>query len=360
MSKQYGFITEPALVMEMTADGVGEIDVPVEEGLIAKLVEGDENPMFVTIEVINEGVSRNGRAYDKKTIESLAEQINSKKPDGYYGHLTDDERKTKFPEPQTIWIGAKVEEVGGKTRLFAKGYVLPEAKSLRSYLKKAKAASKNVAVSVYGLAQVVKDNVKNITLVKSMNLESIDWARPGSEGVLNMGMFSVTAEMHDSKLTTEKGEVDMTREEVLQSATVDELKEANPAVVSEMVDSAVAEKTTELEAVVSEMTDVRTALGLKEDGNVVETISEMTERLQGYELDGQLRAMVEAAPARKVIKQLVISEMASGLPVTEAVDKVLASETGQAVVKEMLDTAPRVAPKTQQPVAVARKFTKKG
>jgi hypothetical protein len=357
MSKQYGFVTEPAVVMEMTSDGNGEIDVPVEEGLVAKLIEGDKDPMFVTIEVINEGVSRNGRAYDKATIISLAEQINAKRPDGYYGHLTDEERQTKFPEPQTIWIGAKVTEVGGKTRLFAKGYVLPEAKSLRSYLRKAKAASKNIAVSVYGLARVVKNGA--IQTVKSMNLESIDWARPGSEGVLNMGMFSVTAEMsNDSKLTTGEEET-MDKVEVLKAATVDELKEANPTVVSEMIAEGSQAKATELETVVSEMTEVRTVLGLEEDASAVETVKEMTERLQGYELDTQLSEKVESATARKVVKELVISEMSSGTPVSEAVDKVLGSETGQAIVKEMLDVAPRVAPKTVQPLAKARKFTKK-
>jgi len=184
MSKQYGYITEPAIVKEMNSDGMGEIDVPVDKTIISELSDGDKDPMFVTIEVINEGVSRNGRAYDKHVIESLAEQINENKPDGFYGHLADDERHTKFPEPQTIWLGAKVLEVGGKTRLFAKGYILPEAKTLRSYLKKAKVAGKNVAVSVYGLAKVVKDKVKNISIVQDMTLESIDWARPGAEGVL--------------------------------------------------------------------------------------------------------------------------------------------------------------------------------
>lgn len=359
MSKQYGFVTEPALVMEMTADGVGSIDVPVEEGLIAKLAEGDKNPMFVTIEVINEEVSRNGRAYDKDTINSLAEQINAKKPDGYYGHLTDEERKTKFPEPQTIWIGAKVEEVGGKTRLFAKGYVLPEAKSLRSYLKKAKAAGKNIAVSVYGLAQVVMDKARNVTLVKSMSLESIDWARPGSEGVLNMGLFSVTSEMADSNVIEKQGET-MDKVEVLKSATADEIKEANPTIVSEMVAEAVEAKETELQSVVAEMTEVKTALGLAEDASAVETIQEMTSKLNDMRLDTELRDKVESSTARKVVKQLVISEMASGTTVDEAVDKVLASETGQAIVKEMLDVAPRVAPMTMQPVAQARKYTKKG
>lgn len=358
MKKQYGFITETAVVQEMTADGIGEIDVPVDADVIASLREGDTDPMFVTIEVINEGVSRNGRSYDKATIESLAEQINTKKPDGFYGHLTDDERKTKFPEPQTIWIGAKVSEVGGKTRLFAKGYVLPEAKGLRSYLKKAKAAGKNVAVSVYGLAQVVKDSVSNVMRVKSMSLESIDWARSGSEGVLNMGLFSVTSEMAGDS-NKNKGDT-MDRTDVLKSVTVDELKELNPTVVSEMVTEATQPIVAEKDAVIAEMADVRAALSLAEDGSVVETVKEMTDRLSQYELDSQLRDKVESVTTRSIIKQLVVSEMTSGLNATEAIDKVLESETGKTLIKEMLDVAPRVAPMTERPMAVERKYTKKG
>ncbi len=361
MQKQYGYVTEPAVVKEMTEDGMGEIDVPVDAELISKLKDGDTDPMFVTIEVINEGVSRNGRAYDKKTIESLAEQINADKPNGYYGHLNDDERKTKYPEPQTIWIGAKVSEVGGKLRLFAKGYVLPEAKSLRSYLRKSKAVGKNVAVSVYGLAKVVKDTVNNTMRVKSMALESIDWARPSSEGVLNMGLFSVTSEMTDNSddLTSGKGE-DMNKEEVLKTLTADELKEHNPTVISEMITEATEPIEQAKEVLVTEMADVRTALQLDDEASVVETVKEMTDRINGYELDNQLSAKVESPSARKVIKQLVISEMTSGTAVDEAVTNVLDSETGKELIKEMLEVAPRVAPMTEKPVAKQRKHTKKG
>lgn len=350
--------------MEMTGDASAGVDVPVEDGLIEKLSEGDKNPMFVTIEVINEGVSRNGRAYDRETIISLAEQINAKKPTGYFGHLKDDERGNKFPEPQTIWIGAKVEEVGGKVRLFAKGYVLPEAKSLRSFLKKAKAISKNVAVSVYGLAQVVVDKVSNTQLVKSMQLESIDWARPGSEGVPNMGLFTVTSEMaDDSEDIKKQGESKpMNKQEVLKSATAAELKEANPEVVSEMVTEAVEAKQAELETVVSEMADVRQSLGLKEDQSVTSVIAEMQQQLKEAELDNQLREKVESPTARKMVKELVVGEMVSDttLTVANAVDKVLESESGKALVAEMLEVAPKVSPKTEQPSVVARKYTKKG
>ena len=352
-------INEQAVLREMTSDGIGEINVPVDGQLIAQLSEGDKDPMFVTIEVINEGTSRNGRTYDKDTIYSLAEQINAKKPDGYYGHLTDDERSTKYPEPQTIWISATVKEVEGKLRLFAKGYVLPEAKKLRSYLKKAKVAGKNVAVSIYGMAKVLKDKASDNVLVKSMSLESIDWARPGSEGVPNMGIFSIASEMTDNS-NKKQGVKSMDKKEVLKSATFEDISEANPELVTEMVADITAKTEDAYNEVLSEITNIKNALGIDDSSNSIEVINEMRVKLNEFEIDSQLQQKVEQPSARKVLKGLVVAEMNNGKDVESSIDVVLSSETGKAIISEMITVAPKVAPKVEQPSVLARKFTKKG
>lgn len=354
MNKYAGYSTQPAIVAEMT-NGVETpvIDVPIDKELIEKVIDGDKSPLFVTIEVLNEGVSRNGRSWTKETLLSVAEQINAKKPDGYYGHLSDDERKLKYPQPQTIWLGAKVEEIEGKYRLFAKGYVLPEAGVLRTYLKKAKAVGKNVAVSVYGTAKAIQDRAKGIIHMQNFDLESIDWARPGSEGVRNMGIFSVTSEMTDD---SKEGD-SMKREEVLQSATKEELQGLE--VVGEMITEAVASANEAPAEVVSEMTAVREALGVDEGVSLTETVAEMTARLNEFEIDSQLTQKVEGHAARKVIKSLVVSEMTADETVEQTVDRVLAGETAKSVITEMVDKAPKVAPKVEQPAAVGRKFTNK-
>ena len=131
------------------------------------------------------------------------------------------------------------------------------------------------------------------------------------------------------------------------------MQEANSTLLSEMVDSTVAEVESQYADVVAEMTAIKDELGDKP----VSVIKEMTQKLREYELDTQLRDKVESTTARKVIKQLVVSEMANGTEVSESIDKVLNSETGKAIIKEMLEAAPKVAPMTEQPAVVARKWT---
>lgn len=362
-TKYTGFTAEEATVMEMSSDGLGGvIDVPVDPKLIDSLKEGDDNPMFVTIEVLNERQSNNGRNWTKDAILSVAEQINLKKPDGYLGHLTEEERATKHPEAQVMWLGATVKETNGKTRLFAKGYVLPYAGKLRTYMTKAKAAGKNVTVSVYGTAsKLVRNAAGAIDMgLSGFHLESIDFARPGSEGVRPLGQFMVTAEMTDN--SKDNKEIDVNREDAIKSATVDELKELNPSVVSEMTSMAEAQEA-EHEAVVSEMTSISEALGLEKDSEKKpsEVIKEMTARNRELELDNELRDKVDSPSARVVLKQMVISEMTEGQTISEAVDKTLKSDSGKAVIKEMVVDAPKVAPRTHQTANKVpnRKWTKK-
>lgn len=363
MDKYEGYTPNTTTVMEMSDDGSsGNIDVPVDAQLLEQVKQGDEDPMFVTIEVLNESVSKNGRNWSKEAIASVAEQINSKRPDGYMGHLLEGERKHKYPKPQTIWLGAKAEETDGKMRLFAKGYVLPEAKRLRTYLRKAKAAGKSVAVSVYGTIERAAKAANGALEMANFDLESIDWARPGSEGVKNTGQFMIAAEMaDDSKGKGVNKEEDVNREDVLKSATASELQEHNPEVVSEMTNEAASQKEAEQAEVVQEMADIKAELGLDDNSekSAKQVVQEMKEQQTQHELDAQLQEKVDSPAARKLIRHYVVSEMQEGETVSQTVDRVLASETGKEVIQEMVDTAPTVQPQTQKPAGEARKFTKK-
>lgn len=352
-----------ATVAEMSTDAQDSADlginIPFDAQLRDELIEGDDNPMFVTVEVLNEGVSRNGRDWTKEAIASVVSQINSKHPDGYQGHLSDTDRSTKYPDPQTIWLGASAKEVGGKLRLFAKGYVLPEAKTLRSYLRKAKTLKKNVAVSVYGTVQAAVKTARNALDMSNFNLESIDWARPGSEGVPNMGIFQVTSEMFDSN---NNGEGNMDKVQAIKESTAAELREHNPAVVSEMVSEAVAEATQASEAVVSEMTQTREALGLKEGESLTERVAEMQEQLSEAALDNSMREKIPSATARKTLRSAVVKEMNANADLTAdaAVDAVLGSEKGKAVMRNTAERAPSVAPLHDAPTATpTRRFSKR-
>lgn len=355
MDKVAGVYPIRATVQEMGANN--DDIVPLDAELVKAIVGDDPDPMFVTIEVLNESVSTNGRFYDKATIADIAKQINEKHPDGYAGHLNDAERSHKVPDAETFWLGAVVKEVDGKSRLIAKGYVLPEATRRRSVLKRALAIKRNVAVSIYGTANRVWDAARKAYKLSEYDLESIDWTRPGSEGVRNSGLFMVTAEMNDNG-NINPGDDNMDKAKVLKAATADDLREnVSPDVIAEMTNEAVEAAKVEQREVVSEMTAISEKLGEKP----LEVIAEMQSKLTGFELDKELTDKVSDGAARKMVKRMVTAEMREDakLTATEAVDKVLASEDGKAVVAEMTVREPRVTPQTKLPGATSSKFIEK-
>ena len=330
-----------SVISEMSNEAVSGL-IKLDESLVSSVVGNDPDPMFITIEVLNEGVPRNGRFYDASALKEVLDQINTQHPDGYAGHITQEERATKVPDCEVIWLGAKLVEAQGKLRLFAKGYVLPEAKNRRSYLQKAKALGKNVSVSIYGTAKQVFDKTVKAYRQMNIDLESIDFTRPKSEGVRNGGMFALAAEMVDDSKATENV---MEKAEVLKSCSADEIRENVPeAVIAEITSKAVEEAKT---TVISEMTAEKDAV-----------IAEMRAETRELKLGQLLQEKVIDASARKMIKRMVISEMADDEEVETTVDRVLDSEEGKAVVSEMTVTEPTVQPRVEQKAAVAAKTSK--
>lgn len=350
MNKRYGYETLGATISEMSGDvSGGSVDIPVDSGKVSKLLERDKNPLFVTIQVAREGVSKNGRIYSAETMNEIAEQINKHQPDGYSGHLTDEERKTKNPDAETIWLGAKVaKDKDGKTSVYAKGYVMPSAKKRREYLQTAFDLGKNVAVSIFGGAEKAVYNAKEKAYdIFGLNVESVDWARSRSEGIPNDGTLILTSEMHNNK------ENDMTLEEALKSAKLEDLRAHNPALVTEMETAARVDHVP-----VSEMTNIQEMVGADSAEKAATNISEMKTKLQGFELNAAVDARVAAKAARPVIRKMALQEMKADEAVADTVERVLQTAQGQAIIKEMTGT-PRVNPTNDdksQPTA--RSFTK--
>lgn len=328
-----------SVISEMSSEAVSGL-IQLDQTLVNQVVGKDPDPMFITMDVLSEGVSKNGRLYDASSLQEVAHQINTQHPDGYAGHIGAAERATKVPDCEIIWLGSKIVETNGKLRLFAKGYVLPEAKNRRSYLEKAKALGKNVSVSIYGTAKQVWDKTAKAYRQLNIDLESIDFTRPKSEGVQNVGMFALTAEMVDEDKLKATEKIVMEKAEVLKAATVEEIRENVPeAVIAEITNEAVeSAKVT----VVSEMEQEKDAV-----------ISEMRAENRGLMLNQTLDSKVVDQAARKMIKRMVVAEMADDESVEDAVDRVLDSEEGKAVVSEMTTTEPTVQPKVEQKGAVA-------
>lgn len=352
MNKRYGYETLGAKISEMSAsvDG-GTVDIQVDETKVKKLLERDKNPMFVTLQVAREGVSKNGRRYSAETMQEIADQINKHQPDGYAGHLTDEERKHKSPDTETIWLGAKVQkDKDGKTSVYAKGYVMPSAKKRREYLQTAFDLGKNVAVSIFGAADKAVYNAKEKAYdIFGLNVESVDWARSRSEGIPNDGTLILTSEMHNNK----SKENDMTLEEALKSAKLEDVRAHNPALVTEMETAA-----REGYAPVAEMTSIQEMVGAKDATEAETKIAEMQTNLKKHDINAEVDAHVPVKSARAVIRKMALQEMSADESAKDTVAKVLQTDQAKAIIKEMTGT-PKVNPTNDdksQPTA--RSFTR--
>ncbi len=323
-------------ISEMSRSFKGSVDVPLANGIdLDELTDGDSDPMFVTIDALTDTISGNQRRWTVQELYSVAEQVMQKKPDGYQGHLKQEDRSSKAPDAVTLWLGAKVEEYEGKSRLFIKGYVLPKAEQFKDYLRKAKAAGKNVAVSVYGQAIETYNETVNAFDISQFELESIDWARSGSEGVKNAGYLQLTAEMN--------GDEDVNRQEVLKTVTVAEMQAEAPSVVAEITEKA----QTELKSTISEMA---TSLGV-EEADLPKVVSEMKTRNSELEtsvahnqVDVALGSKVTNVAARGALRKMIIGEMTDtdAKTVQETIDRVLKTDEAMALVNAF--GAPVVTP----------------
>lgn len=333
----------------------GTIQVPLARGVnLSELLEGDDDPMFVTIDALSDTVSGNSRRWTSEELHNVAKQVMENKPDGYQGHLRPDERSSKAPDAVTMWLGAKVTNHKGKNRLFIKGYVLPKASQFKDYLRRAGAAGKNVAVSVYGQAFEKWNEALKAFEISNFQLESIDWARPGSEGVPNSGYLKITAEMD--------GGDHMDKVEVLKATTVSEMKEHNPSVVQEIETHAQSE----LLGVVSEMTET---LGVTDQKELPKVVSEMKARngeletqVAHSEVDKALGNKVTNVAARQALRKMVIGEMKDSTDlkvVQESVETVLKSEEGKAILDAF--KAPVITPgaKDNRETSSKSRFIKK-
>lgn len=340
MKPRTGYEVFEANVAEMRSDVDMQQNelVPVSQELLRAVSEGDDNPLFVTMNIATEGVSRNGRHYSRETIQAMADQINAEVVDGHNGHLSDKERATKRPDPVALWLGARVIEKNGKAYLYAKGYVMPEETKLRSYLRKAKAVGKNVAVSVFGKAEkAIYDRQKKAYSLVNFMLQSIDFARSKSEGIPNDGTLVLASEMVNEN---EEDKI-VDRVETIKSLSAEELRTHNSELVAEMEQAAI-------DAQGVNVSEMETITGLVGE-NPAEAIAEMQRENTEFKLDKALTEKVKVRGARPALREMVIAEMENvedkaSIDIAEMVDSVLGGDEGQAIIRTHREKAPVINP----------------
>lgn len=300
---------------------------------------GDDSPEFPVIRV-EEGWSGSGRLWTANTLDSIAEQTNATEPVGHLGHIPDAEAGTSFPDPQTTWVGALVKDEPSQNKVtlgkqvhvvYFAGYNLPGAK-VRQFIK-TKAVR---GISWWGRGDLVKVPGKGVE-VKNFTLKALDWARKNSEGMPTSRIVAMAREQEDHGMDKDLAQV-----------TPDEFKTANPNGYALLVSEVVAEKDakigemetqiTELEADRNLLADVRKALKLPEDGDVLATIADAMQKLGvkakealNKALDVVLAERVPDEEKRALVKRLLpIGEMESKLEDAKP-------EDAEKVVGEMVD-----------------------
>lgn len=265
-------LTEQFKVSEIGAVDIAP-DVAVSGERVEKIKATDDDPMFVTIE-IEEGMSKSQRMWSGSILRSIAEQVNQKLPVGYQGHIKDEDDAFAFPDPQIAWLGATAFQDNGKTKVRVKGYVLS---------KEAKRLLDLGVLTEFS----VRGNAKQMPMVgggvdiRQFDLETIDFARP-NRGGMKTRVVKIASEMEGGKTVDEKE---------IAALTVNDLRTHNSNVVTQIENAAkadletkVSEQETALEATKEDTTllqSVRTTLGLDENGDILENLTAIMDRVEG-------------------------------------------------------------------------------
>lgn len=325
----YDIIKCDTRVLEMVSETT-MINVPVHPSINIDVITADDpDPRFVNVEVIRGGtISGNNRRYNNENVR----QINKMVPgvQGFLGHPDPSKYGFEFREPQCIFVGSMLDTMeDGSVRCIAKCYLFKSSR-LREWIPKSIAANNPMTVSINGRADVIRSG-EYIDVVTVNDLESIDWANPGTEGISSSRAMSVVREMENNN----NGGNTMEVKDILKNATVTEFKAFNPDGYSSMVKSI---SLTELQAhnpdLVKAIEDSARISEMKLTIGGTEKVVKLTE-MQGIvtDLEGQVATAKNEAQASK-LTEFKTAKIAEMIPeeLREQVAKRVTGDTEDAIV----------------------------
>jgi hypothetical protein len=216
-------------LLEMVTDN--SLNVTVDERIdIDTIKADDESPMFINVEVVRAGISGNNRRYNNAVVR----EINAMVPgtQGFLGHPDPSKFGFEFREPQCIYVGSMVDVLPDNTeRCIAKCYVF-KSSPLREWIPKSIAANNPMTVSINAIGDIIKSD-SILDVVHITELQSIDWANPGTEGMYTSKAMSVVSEQKSNI----GGNKQMDSKEIIKNATVAEFKAYNPEGVTALLKS---------------------------------------------------------------------------------------------------------------------------
>ena len=220
------------------------------------------------------GISANKRDWSPDIMRSIGEQVVSKMPPGYLGHIKPADYGFDFPEPQVVWFGSSVTELAGEqVRLWLKGYVLPTAQKLTTWIK-SKAVN---SISVYGNVSYSKDS-NGVDKILNIDLKSIDISRKLVEG-LSSGITGLAVEMSDNNL-----EGDVCEMSESKTFTIADVKN-DSVIMNQLRQEFAAEmqldaETNQLKATAAEMSQLCSVLDVKQS-QVLDSVKSMVALVTG-------------------------------------------------------------------------------
>lgn len=272
------------------------INVPVDPRIdIDTITADDPDPKFVNVEVIRAGVSGNKRRYDNHIVDEISALVPGCQ--GFFGHPDPSKVGFEFREPQCIFVGSMTEMMpDGLKRCIAKAYLF-KTSQLREWVPKSIAAGNPMTVSINGSADLMR-NGDYLDLIHMTELESVDWANPGTEGMETSQAMSVVNEMkNQNKEDNAMAETQVNAKDILQNATVAELKAYNPAAYDGMIAGInVQELQAKNPDLVQQIIDANkvTEMNLKIDGkDQMVKLDDVQSKIDSYE--GKIKEMQEAS-----------------------------------------------------------------
>lgn len=282
-------------------------------------IEAGTDEVFVTLPVgAFNAESLNGHTYRKTAMQDMLDQINGRRPESNWGHLSEYEAGLRYNNPPVRWLAA-TEQDGV---IFAKCRALTE--EARTYYKRAKMDNARVGTSLFAWAEVEGTDVIHLDLI------TIDLADPARVGVPITAAkpVVVTSEMHKPE-----GEQDMLEEkklrELLKLGDEDSIETAVEAAIAVQAES--ASKVTELQARAAELET--------QNGDLHKTNAE----LMSLALTHMLESAVKIVENRPLIRDLIAGVDDANLvklntldDLKSAVRDVLSRESVKQANREML------------------------
>lgn len=286
-TKRTAIIGDPLIfdgrIIEMASGDIKpSIDVPVDPRInIDVITSDDSDPMFVNVEVTRTGkISGNNRRF---TVEAVND-VNAMTPglQGFLGHPDPGKVGFEFRKPQCIYVGSMIDNMDdGNVRCVAKCYIF-KSSDLREWIPKSIAAGNPMTVSVNGYGDIIVNSDGIMDVVRFNDLQSIDWANPGTEGMSTSKAMNIVSEMNNNT-----GGNDMEKSDIIKDTNITEYKAFNPAGYTGLIQSiSVTELREHNPALVKSIEDAAkvTEMTIKVDGkDTTVKISEMQSVVDGLE-----------------------------------------------------------------------------